>query len=238
MPASVADNGVHHGTAVEQQAWLADALHVPVNEPAVRVWGYRAPAVVLGCAQRPDAEIARRAPAAGVPVCVRRSGGGAVLAGPWMLSATVVLPPRHPLAAVASIPASFRWFGLAHVAWLTAVGVDACARPKAMTPVDPAVSWACFAGLSHWEVQAGGRKIVGLAQTRGQHGIVLCSAALIAPPPWELLCDMLDQPRTHALALARLTTSCSQILCRDMAPHALAQLLLETIAGSVSVFSN
>lgn len=151
-----------------------------------------------------------------------------------MLSVGVVLPLQHPLAAVASIPTSFRWFGLAHAAWLAAVGVDASAEPKGETPTQAAASWACFGSLSHWEVQAGGRKIVGLAQTRGQHGTVLCSAALIAPPPWELLCDMLDQPRTHASTLARLTISCSQILGRHVAPHASGQLLAEMIVQSLA----
>lgn len=200
----------------------------------MRVWRYRSPAVVLGCGQRPDAGTTRRALAAGVPLYVRRTGGGAVLAGPWMLSAAVVLPPRHPLAMVASLPASFRWFGVAHVAWLGAVGIEANAQPGVMAAVDESVSWACFATLSHWEAHAAGRKIVGLAQTRGRHGVAFCSAALIGPPPWDMLCDLFGRPRTHAVTLARYTTSCGEILGRRLVPQALAQLLAQTIARPVA----
>ena len=230
MPGGVAGSAVCRATAREQQGWLAAALGALAVEPAVRVWEYTAPAVVLGCSQRPSADLTRRAAAAGVPVFVRQTGGGAVLAGPWMLGATVVLPPRHPLVAT-SIPQSYRWFGVAHAAWLQGIGVDARAVPHAAASLDPTASWACFASLAPWEVEAGGGKIVGLAQARRRNGIAFSSAALIAPPPWELLCDVLEKPRTHAATLARRTSSCSQIVGRRAAADTLARSLLARLAA-------
>ncbi|HEY8708780.1 MAG TPA: ligase, partial [Burkholderiaceae bacterium] len=59
--------------------------------PLVRVQPGRATVLVLGRAQR-------ELPTDGsLPVRLRSSGGGAVLSGPWLLRAAVVLPRSHPL---------------------------------------------------------------------------------------------------------------------------------------------
>ena len=39
----------------EEQAWNERRLSRPVRAPLIAAWSYRVPAVVLGCAQRPDA---------------------------------------------------------------------------------------------------------------------------------------------------------------------------------------
>jgi lipoate-protein ligase A len=166
-----------------------------------------------------------------VELCVRQSGGGAVLAGPWVLGATVILPSRHPLV-VSSIPQSYRWFGLAHAAWLQGMGIGARAvrHPQ---PEDRSLAWACFASVSHWELEVSGRKIVGLAQARRRSAVLLSSAALIAAPPWQLLCDVLEASHAHAAILAERTLSYAQITGRCPAAEALARPLLTRLLGAV-----
>jgi lipoate-protein ligase A len=220
-------------TARGEQEWIAGALRSPVTAPALRVWAYGAAAVVLGCSRRPTPRMSVRASAAGVDLCARQTGGGAVLAGPWMLGASIVLPVGHPLV-VGSIPLSFRWLGRAHASWLQSIGVAAHAVPCPAAPPDPGLSWACFARLSHWEAEVDGRKIVGLAQARRRNGVVFSAATLIAPPPWELLCDVLAEPRSQAAALARRTSSCKQLLGDTAPPGALVRSLLAHLSEAVA----
>lgn len=224
MTVALAAITVHGATAQQEVDWIELALREPVVQPAVRVWAYGAPAVVLGCSRPQTGAMSKRADLAGVALCKRQTGGGAVLAGPWLLGASVVLPARHPLV-LASVPPSYRWFGLVHAAWLDAIGVAARALPRPQAPHE-AAAWACFASLSHWEVQAQGCKIVGLAQCRRRNGIVFSSGVLLGPPPWELMCEVLDEPHAHATALAERTTSCAQVLARPVDGAALAESLL------------
>jgi lipoate-protein ligase A len=135
--------GIVCGASVSQElAWIDGALCGGVAEPLVRVWADCAPAVVLGCSARVSAEMGARARAASVELCVRQSGGGAVLAGPWLLGTSVILPPRHPLA-VSSIPQSYRWFGLAHAAWLQEMGIGARAVRHLQPRSHPEVGLLC-----------------------------------------------------------------------------------------------
>lgn len=191
-------------TIADEHAWCSGVLGSSVSRPQWRVWLYHEAEIVLGCSQRAlrDA-VAQRAPA-GVPVTVRPSGGGAVLAGPWMLGATVVLPAGHPLLGEGLV-ASYRWFGQLHAQWLREAGVDARAVDPAGVP-GPAgtagpVTWACFGSLSAWEVvDAAGRKLTGLAQQRRRTGVAFSAGTLLARPDWSLLCDALDA-RADAAAL-------------------------------------
>ena len=233
MAAGPAEAPASGAGAIEEQRWIGSALRETAVAPLVRVWTYPRPAVVLGCAQRPNRDVSARAAASGVDLCVRPTGGGAVLAGPWLIGSSVILPPGHPFI-VESIPQSFRWLGLAHAAWLQDAGIEAHAVSRGETRSDGASSWACFASLSHWESEAGGGKIVGLSQARRRSGVLLSSAVLIGPCPWGLLCDILGQPRQHAAMLARHTSSCAQILGRPTPPEQLAQSLLRALSGALA----
>ncbi|MDR9892950.1 hypothetical protein O7047_22380, partial [Pseudenterobacter timonensis] len=83
-----------------------------------------------------------------------------------MLSLSVVLPNDHPLAAVGLVE-SYRWLGQLIAAELGALCIPAEAlAPAALPPSDGQLHWACFGGLSPWEVVVAGRKIAGLAQRR------------------------------------------------------------------------
>lgn len=141
-------------------------------------------------------------------VLLRPSGGTAVLAGPWMLSVAVVLPVQHRLAGT-KLADAYRWLGLVLAWWLRRHGIDAeVQRLGRVAP--PGLDWACFAGVSPWEICVRGRKIVGLAQARRLQGILLNAGLLLEPVPWEILCRVLDQDGRHAAALDACVTSCAQ----------------------------
>ncbi len=200
-----------HANAVEEQAWILRSMLEPVRRAEIRAWVYAEPSVVLGCSQRADAGMRERAAALGVGLCVRPSGGGAVLAGSWMLGASVLLPPEHPLI-VPGIAPSFRWFGEAHARWLNDLGMSARCVPSAEVGSGRPMSWACFGSLSHWELQAGGGKIAGLSQARKRNGVLLSSGVLVGPCPWGLLCEVMGMGPGYAAILARRTASCEQLL--------------------------
>jgi lipoate-protein ligase A len=206
-----------HASAADEQDWIRRALAEPVTRAQWRVWRYRAPAIVLGLSQRAlQRSVAARADER-VPVLVRASGGGAVLAGPWMIGATVLLPSKHPLAAGALVD-SYRWFGELHARVLRGFDVESrLLSPQQLRDGDSRVGgfeplpWACFGALSPWElVGDGGRKLGGLAQQRRASGIALVAGTLVWRPPWSALCEALD--RSDALeALTMRTTDCESM---------------------------
>src|SRR5690606_1566325 len=202
-------------TIADEHAWCADALAAGVTRPQWRVWQYREPEIVLGCSQRGlrDA-VTRRAPP-GVAVSVRASGGGAVLAGPWLLGVSVVLPPGHRLLGEDLVD-SYRWLGELHASQLREAGIDARAldprQARASIHDDrAAVRWACFGGLSAWEVvDAEGRKLTGLAQQRRRTGVAFSAGTLVARSDWALLCDAVGEP-ADAARLAARTVACADV---------------------------
>jgi lipoate-protein ligase A len=229
----------------EEQAWNERRLSRPVRAPLVRAWRYRGRAVVLGCSQRPDAAMSAAARDAGVALIERRSGGGAVLAGPWLLGVSVVLPRDHPLL-VPAITESYRWFGEAHAAALRRSGIEcqavtvatavAVARRWRLPPVGAAPAWACFGGLGPWEVMtAAGRKLVGLAQVRRRAGALLVSGTLLAEPDWPVLCRVVAGSVSAAAPLGERTSSCEAELGRPVHPGRMARLIVDEIQHALEI---
>ncbi len=217
-PAFLAD-GIH---CAQEQDWNREQLAEPVQRPAVRLWTYAAPGIVLGRAQ---AALHPRLAGGPAPVVVRESGGGAVLAGPWMLSASIVLPADHPLVGTGTV-SSYRWLGVLYAGLLRDHGIAAYAVPPEelqMAAPDPSLKWACFGSLSPWEVVVGQRKIVGLAQVRRRTGVLLTSGTLIAPPDWPLLCAMVQAHPADAERLRACTTSCAEQLGAPLMATVLAE---------------
>ena len=214
--------------AGDEQGWVSAALSAPVTTPIARISLYQHPAVVLGRGQRALAGAAQRAADLGVAFVVRQTGGGAVLAGPWLLGAAVILPPQHPFV-LPGIGESFRWLGSAHAEWLQGLELPARCVLPAEVRLDRSMAWACFASASHWEVEADGRKIVGLSQARKRNGVLFSSGVLVAPCAWPLLCEILGESRASAAALAQRTASCAELLGRAVSAAALAPSLLETL---------
>lgn len=220
-----------------EQDWNRAQLAVPVLFPALRLWTYRAPAIVLGCGQQRTV-FAQGEGAVPLDRVVRQAGGGAVLAGPWMLSASIVLPPDHPRAC-GSIVDSYRWLGEATAAVLQ--GFNIAAHP--LTPDESrtlqqddrraALAWACFGGYSPWEVVVGHKKIAGLAQVRRRTGTLLVAGILLHAPDWRLLSRALDQPDAHAQALADCTTSVAQQCACPVTAEDIARPLLTALAAAL-----
>jgi lipoate---protein ligase len=214
----------------EEQAWNERHLSWPVRAPLIAAWHYRAPAVVLGCSQRPDAAMSAAARAAGIALVERQSGGGAVLAGTWLLGISVVLPRDHPLV-VPSITESYRWFGEAHAAALRRAGIECQAVPAAPAlAAGTTARWACFGALSSWEVMTtGGRKLVGLAQVRRRTGTLLVSGTLLAAPDWRVLCRVVDGSARAAAQLGECASSCEAELGRPVHPDRMASLIVNAL---------
>lgn len=200
--------------AAEEQAWNEQQLARPVALPAARLWIYPQPAIVLGRAQHallPALDKDR------FRIVARSAGGGAVLVGPWLVGASVVLPVGHRLLPAGAVADSYRWLGTLFVEVLGRHGVAAESMPRERTWRAPGeLAWACFAGMSPWEVVVGERKLVGFAQRRNRHGVLLVAGALVAPVPWTLLCEAMRQPAAQAAALAAGTIDASQALGRQL----------------------
>lgn len=207
--------------------------------PQWRVWTYAAPAIVLGCSQRALHECLSSAPGRlPLAVLLRESGGGAVLAGPGLVSVSVVLPLEHAWLGPGLLE-SYRRLGQLHAEALAEWGVAAEALAPAQVALrqaalaaggGPALDWACFGKLSPWEVaDAQGRKLVGLAQRRRQNGVLLVAGTLVAPPDWRLLCDVLGRPQDAAV-LHQRTVSCAQLRGQALSPESWAEALARRLA--------
>lgn len=220
-------------TGAAEQAWNQDQMREPVRSPQFQLWAYEAPAVVLGCSQArtvTQEEIAQRA---GIGSTARQSGGGAVLAGSWMLSASIILPNGHPLASDKLVQ-SYQWIGELYAKVLHGFDIAAHALPPEQARalqagVPPSLTWACFAGFSPWEVVVDNRKIVGLAQARRRTGTLVVGGVLLGRPDWGLLARAMNQPAGSAAELAACTTSCAEQLGHDLSLEEIAAPLARAL---------
>lgn len=218
--------------AEAEQQWNARQLQEAVTAPLIKVWTYRQGAVVLGRSQHALAD--GPAPAPGMlPLVKRGAGGGAVLVGPWLLSASILLPLDDPRIAGVSIPDSYRWLGEAMVQALAELGVQARTVPPAEQLRAPAeLAWACFAGVAPWEVvvddPATGamRKLVGFAQRRSRHGVLLALGVLMQPAPWRQLAEPLGQPARLADQLAASTIDLASVAPQPVSSARFLQALI------------
>ena len=180
-------------SALAEQRWIERQISSPFTVPQLALVQYPEPAVIFG--RKGGDEVARRAraEAEGFSVLQRRTGGGAVLAGPWLVGVHIVLPPAHPVARMAPT-ASMVWLGKAISTALTLsrvrnalVDSDLIAETRQKAE-EAALEWACFAALSHGELlDEHGRKLVGLSQYRARWGVLLSGGLLVSTPPWEAL---------------------------------------------------
>ena len=194
---------------------------------------------MLGQAQRSLRKVIEQRIDGRAELLDRQSGGGAVLTGPWMVSASVILPQGHPLLGDGLL-GCYRWLGQLHAAALAEFGVPAYALPPQSLPLANAmidvrtVNWACFGALSPWEVtDAGYRKLVGLAQRRQHAGVLLVAGTLVGAADWRLLCDVMGYPEDEAI-LRRRTASCEELAGRPIEPGAFASALSRLIGSSLA----
>lgn len=179
------------------------SLDSGVQAPSAAMWSYSSVALVLGRSQKASASMLERAGEEGVDVVVRAAGGGAVIAGPWMCSYTVLVPPDHAFARM-SLPRSYEAIGEAWRRALGRLGIATSIAPRVtagLAGVDHAGRWACFASLSCGElVGPDNRKIVGLAQVRRRSGVAICAGLLLSQPDWRRLVRVWLGPGDDALA--------------------------------------
>ena len=224
-------------TVEQEQAWNSRQLEAPVATPRFHVWTYATPTVVLGCSQRAlHAGVASRLPE-GLALVQRPSGGGAVLTGPWLVGASVVLPVNHPWVS-AGLVDSYRALGLLHVAVLEDLGIHARALPdtevaQANAAMGATVDWACYGSLAPWELtDAHSRKLVGLAQRRQRNGILLVAGTLNTVPDWPLLCHALGHPEA-ATEMRRRTVACEELTASPCSAETLATRLHHALAQAL-----
>ncbi|MFM1806773.1 MAG: hypothetical protein RL212_1032 [Pseudomonadota bacterium] len=225
--------------ALIEQLWNEQQLMDPVKSPAWKLWNYESPMVILGCSQRRFLKELDKA--FDTQILIRESGGGAVLAGPWMMGISVSLPINHHLVSGGPVD-SYKWFGELIANVLNQLGVNgAYAISPAQLKADlnagnfKPVSWACFGGRSPWEVlTADGKKIAGLAQVRRRNGVLLVAGILINPTPWGLLCSALEQDELDAVRLTNLTSSCSNQIKGNFDLMDLEQLIGDALHARLS----
>ncbi|MEH6826196.1 MAG: hypothetical protein V7629_20085 [Motiliproteus sp.] len=202
---------------VEEQRIITDRLNTGVSLPQVLLWQYDTPAIIMGCSQRPDEAQLLRAEEAGLPIMRRGSGGGAVLAGPWMLSVTLLIPETHRVGAL-NIIEIFNWLEQIWTKALIECGVLCKGVDKTLIDQSKQISkrhgleWACYAALSHGEVVSpDGRKLVGLAQIRKRKGIALVSGLHLYPCDWRVLCNVVVNDPDKDTALESLNSNVEQL---------------------------
>jgi lipoate-protein ligase A len=202
--------------------------------PPVLSWStVTAPGLVLGRhAVDPDLDGAALA-AEGVEVLRRSSGGGPVLWDRDLLALDVALPRGHRLAPD-DVVAAYRWLGEALADALTALGVPGVevltvARARAAQAAPGPAADACFGGLSPWEVLAGGRKVVGLSQTRRRAGALLQAGVLLGLDAARLA-RLLGRDAAWARGLAATAGG-----VRDLAPDVTAPDVVEAVEAMLAV---
>ncbi len=203
------------GSAFAEQEMIRKSLDNGVQAPGAAMWSYSSVALILGRSQKSSVAMLERAGEEGIDVVVRAAGGGAVIAGPWMCSHTVLVPPDHAFATM-SLRRSYEVIGDAWRRALGRLGIPTNIAPRVTAGLagpDHARHWACFASLSCGElVGPDNRKIVGLAQVRRRNGMAICTGLLLTQPDWPRLVRVWLGQEDEALAqsLRDITLSCEE----------------------------
>jgi lipoate-protein ligase A len=166
----------------------------------------------------------------------RESGGGAVLAGPWLVSVSVVLAPDHAWVR-AGVVDSYRRIAELHADALGELGITARTLPPhevaRANEAGDTVGWACFGSLSPWEVvDTRGRKLVGLAQRRRRAAVLLVAGTLVGPADWTLLCHAMGQPADEPV-LRQRTVSCDEIIGAPVEVERMAAALTQRLESAL-----
>ncbi len=153
-----------------------------VAPPTLRFFSWNPPAVSLGYGQRLDARInveaCRRL---GIGLVRRPTGGSAIYHDTLEREVTYSLVARaEDFEGASDLLQSYRWIGIGLMAGLRRLGIPA--EMVAVRASDALASPAfCFARMGSYEIEVGGRKLVGSAQRRQgggflQHGSILLGA--------------------------------------------------------------
>jgi len=222
-------------SARAEQAWLDERIAEGIPHPQAAIIQYRTPAVIFRRRSTDEAAERTRAARVGCDLLQRGSGGGMVLAGPWMLGVDLLLPAAHPISRAGHV-AAFRWLGDRWRNALGRLGFPASVADAASIAAHDAAAraagldWVCFAGLSHGELlDAQRRKLLGLAQRRGRWGILLSTGLLIGETPWEILEFVRHGQRPERSVMHRLASPGVLELDPMLAVESLCRCLLDSV---------
>lgn len=179
---------------------LAESAAAGSAPPALRFYRWDPPAVSLGRHQ-PLADIDQAAVAARGFELVRRPTGGRAILHIDELTYSVAAPTGDPRVAGGVMDAYLR-LSNALVAGLHTLGLAAAEKAPAATRAGADVSAACFEVPSAYEITAGGRKLMGSAQSR-RAGYVLQHGSLPLRGDVARLVDLLVLPEGQAEQLRR-----------------------------------
>jgi lipoate-protein ligase A len=222
-------------SARAEQAWIDERIVDGISGPQLAIVQYRTPAIIFRRPLGDEAAARSRAARVGCDMLRRGSGGGEVLAGPWMLGVDLFLPAAHPLSRAGHV-AGFRWMGDQWRKAFTRVGVsveqaDAVSIAEHNAAARTAgLDWVCFAGLSHGELlDAEGRKLLGLAQRRGRWGILISTGLLLDQTPWEILEFVRLGKRPERSAMRRQASAGLASLAPALTEEALCRCVLDNL---------
>jgi lipoate-protein ligase A len=153
-----------------------EALLLEAEEagPALRLYGWRAPAVSLGYRQRAPSWLSR-CDAYGIETVRRITGGGAVLHAGDLTYA--VIAPIGTAELPDDLAGSYDWIRTRLLEGLERAGFAG----HAARAVDGAARYElCFAGATGFEVELDGQKLIGSAQRRTAHGLLQHGSIRIA----------------------------------------------------------
>lgn len=186
--------------AIDEAIWRS--RQTGASPPTLRFFAWAPPTVSLGYGQPLDRHVDLDAcRSLGVGLVRRPTGGSAIYHdGPERELTYSVAATAGDLGINSDLLETYRWIGAALLRGLCALGAPAELVPE-RPPAGPVPAF-CFARTGVFEIEVGGRKIVGSAQRRQgdsflQHGAVLLG---------------IDEPRVRALfpttrdPLATLTT--------------------------------
>ncbi|HXF60340.1 MAG TPA: biotin/lipoate A/B protein ligase family protein [Caldilineaceae bacterium] len=178
---------------------LAEACAAGDSPPTLRFYRWHPPAVSLGRHQPIDDLDLAAVEARGYEV-VRRPTGGRAILHTDELTYSVAAPAHEPRVQGSVMDAYLR---LSHglLAGLRLLGLEAD-KAAGHVRAGPNVSAACFETPSAYEITAGGRKLIGSAQSR-RAGYVLQHGSLPLVGDIGRLVDVLALPPTQAEHLRR-----------------------------------
>ena len=162
--------------AIDEALWRG--RQAGTSAPTLRCFAWAPPTVSLGYGQSRDRHVsAETCRALGVGLVRRPTGGSAIYHdGPERELTYSVIATGEDLGGVSDLLATYHWIARALCRGLRALGADA---EIVAVPVNdgPAPAF-CFARTGRYEIEIGGRKLVGSAQRRQgdcflQHGSVL-----------------------------------------------------------------
>ena len=153
----------------------------------LRFFAWDPPTLSLGYGQRLDGHVDLAAAAAmGLGVVRRPTGGSAILhEGPDLELTYSVTASAGDFEGADDLLATYQWIGRALEAGLNALGASVAMVP--VQPSDPRSMPAfCFARTGSYELEAGGRKVVGSAQRRQGAGFLQHGAVMLGADPARL----------------------------------------------------